>query len=235
MNYKSKAYLAFAIGLVCLLAASLIVGVCYSKQKSVANLTGIDHEYDDGFPIIDWEYWSSINPDVIGWITIPGTSVNYPIVQARPDNPSYYLSHDVYGNWNYYGCPYLDATCEDSGFASMNSVIYGHNIGYGSNLMFADVAKYSEYEYAIQHDEILLQSTDTKYRLRVKSSEVVAGWQQVKKTQFEEYNEYQNWLLDRQLNSLIVLEPVSLKLNTFSLVTCSYNQFNDERTIIYAQ
>ena len=58
---------------------------------------------ENGFPIVDWAFWQGVNADVIGWITIPGTPVDYPIVQAPADDPDYYLKHDVYGQYNYMG------------------------------------------------------------------------------------------------------------------------------------
>ena len=84
---------------------------------------------DDGFPTVDWAYWQGVNPDVIGWITVPGTTINSPIVQAPTDDPDFYLSHDVYGNYNIYGAIYLDAECAEAGLDSRNAVILGHHSG----------------------------------------------------------------------------------------------------------
>ena len=53
------------------------------------------------------------------------------MVQAHADSPTWYLSHDVYGNWNIYGCPYLDADCEEEGFGSQVAYVFAHHMDDG--------------------------------------------------------------------------------------------------------
>ena len=55
-------------------------------------------EAEDGFPDIDWDWWKKENPDVIGWVTVPGTGIDLPICQARDEDPTFYLAHDAYGS-----------------------------------------------------------------------------------------------------------------------------------------
>ena len=94
---------------------------------------------------------------MIGWVTVPGTNIDQPIVQAHADDPTYYLHHDIYKNYNIYGCPYLDSECEELGFESKNAVIFGHHMNDGS--IFSAFAEYSDQEYAEEHQKILLQDT----------------------------------------------------------------------------
>ena len=54
----------------------------------------------------DWDKLKEVNPDIIAWIYIEGTDINYPIVQTT-DN-SYYLNHSVYKEENPYGAVFLD-------------------------------------------------------------------------------------------------------------------------------
>ena len=72
----------------------------------------------DGAPTVDWEFWLSVNPDIVAWVSVPGTDIDYPVVQASADDPTFYLDHDVYRCWNPYGCPYLDAGCAGRGLAA---------------------------------------------------------------------------------------------------------------------
>ena len=83
------------------------------------------------------------NSDMVGWIRIDGTDIDYPVVQ-RVDEPNYYLKHDFAGRYTDYGCPFMQADC-DALAPSDNLIIYGHNMKDGS--MFADLAKYRSKDF----------------------------------------------------------------------------------------
>ena len=76
------------------------------------------------------------NSDTVGWITVPGTSVNYPVVQSI--NNSYYLNHDFNKNLNSYGWTFMDYRNDVSNL-NQNTIIYGHNISVYSNVMFGSL------------------------------------------------------------------------------------------------
>lgn len=86
----------------------------------------------------DFDYLRSVNSDVIGWIQIPGTKINYPIVQGT-DN-EYYLTHTVSGEENSSGAIFMDAAITD-GFDDRNPIIHGHNMKSGA--MFSRLNRYS--------------------------------------------------------------------------------------------
>ena len=86
----------------------------------------------------DFEYLWSINEDVIGWIQLPGTKINYPIVQGN-DN-EYYLNHTVSGEENSGGAIFMDAAILDQ-FEDKNAIIYGHNLKSGA--MFSRLNRYA--------------------------------------------------------------------------------------------
>ena len=82
-------------GLVCasLLALAGILGFTLYSMEQSGNpdpVPGKAVSLDPyGFPEVDWEYWKSVNPDVIAWVTVPGTNIDSPIVQAHSDDPEY--------------------------------------------------------------------------------------------------------------------------------------------------
>ncbi|MCI6141223.1 MAG: class B sortase [Subdoligranulum variabile] len=78
------------------------------------------------------------NADMVGWILIEDTNIDYPVMQT-PTDPTYYLKHDFEKHYTDYGCPFIQADC-DAQAPSDNLIIYGHNMKGGS--MFADLAKY---------------------------------------------------------------------------------------------
>ena len=131
MKKRTKSRIALAASAVFLLsAAAMFAFLLYCRQAahtppSPDAIPESTVEDGDGFPAVDWDYWQDINPDVIGWVTIPGTTVDSPILQAHGDAPGYYLKHDVYGNYNPAGAIYLDADCEELGLSSRNAVILG--------------------------------------------------------------------------------------------------------------
>ena len=90
------------------------------------------------------------NSDMIGWIQIEGTSIDYPVMQT-PADPNYYLKHDFEKNYTDYGCPFMQADC-DALAPSDNLIIYGHNMEDGS--MFADLAKYGSKDFWQSHKTV---------------------------------------------------------------------------------
>ena len=92
----------------------------------------------------------NLNPDLVGWIYIPGTVINYPVVQT-PDWVNYYLTRDFYGNESKYGAIYADemANIKDH---SDNITIYGHKMKDGS--MFAGLHNYSNKSFYDQYPTI---------------------------------------------------------------------------------
>ena len=66
------------------------------------------------------------NPDVYAWITVPGTEIEYPILQHPSDN-SYYFMHNIDGSYGYPGCIYTE-NLNSKDITDNNTVIYGHNV-----------------------------------------------------------------------------------------------------------
>ncbi len=60
------------------------------------------------------------------WLKVLGTSIDYPVAQAQEADPSFYLSHDLWGNACSSGCPYLDWRC---GANNRQALVYAHRIG----------------------------------------------------------------------------------------------------------
>ena len=90
------------------------------------------------------------NSDMVGWIQIEGTSIDYPVMQT-PTDPNYYLKHDFEKHYTDYGCPFMQADC-DALCPSDNLIIYGHNMKDGS--MFADLAKYRSKDFWQTHKTV---------------------------------------------------------------------------------
>jgi sortase B len=72
----------------------------------------------------------SLYPNVVGYISIPSLSINYPVV--RTDNNDYYLNHLITGEESATGSIFLDYRCGKNPLSARNSVIYGHNMNNGA-------------------------------------------------------------------------------------------------------
>lgn len=233
---KEKAALAVAIAAT---GSALLLGVWTWHVASVADdpvpaplLAVSDRLIDDPFPEVDWETWSSVNPDVVGWVTVPGTGISQPVVQAPADNPRFYLDHDVTRAWNPYGCPYLDAGCSLLGFGSPIALVFGHHMN--EDDMFARFASYSDEFYAQSHREILLQTPERKMALEVIAVDVVDADREPKVLTFESDEEYGAWVASLLSGAEVVLDPDASPESLVAFCTCSYGSPN-ERTIVYAE
>ena len=103
------------------------------------------------------------NSACVGWLTIPDTSVDYPVVWT-PRDPEYYLRRDFYGNHASGGTPFLDGRNEAQA-KGQNLIVYGHNMLDGS--MFKPIVQYLEPNSRQTHQDIYLELNGTQYHYQV--------------------------------------------------------------------
>lgn len=103
------------------------------------------------------------NSDCVGWLTIPDTTVDYPVVWT-PNNPEHYLRRDFYGNSASGGTPFLDGRNEAQA-KGQNLIVYGHNMLDGS--MFKPVLQYLTPNFQVTHEDIYLELNGTQYHYQV--------------------------------------------------------------------
>ncbi len=94
------------------------------------------------------------NADCIGWLSIDGTNISYPVMHT-PSDPQKYLRRNFYGKYSQSGVPFLDGRCD---FQSTNLIIYGHNMKNGT--MFSDLKKYVNREFLNTHRTVKFETTD---------------------------------------------------------------------------
>lgn len=87
------------------------------------------------------------NSDFLGYLAIPDTDINFPIVQGR-DN-QHYLSHAFDGSYSVFGCPFLDNRTAPDGDIL---VIHGHNMGSNRTEMFSSLLSFQAAAYAAEHN-----------------------------------------------------------------------------------
>ena len=105
---------------------------------------------------IDLRSLQSKYPDVRGWLTIPESGIDYPVLQSNAEDPEYYLRRDYRGNYDINGSLFLQADCILG--ESENLTIYGHNMNSGA--MFGNLDQYASYEYWKAHPSVFFQTPE---------------------------------------------------------------------------
>lgn len=103
------------------------------------------------------------NADCVGWLTIPDTGIDYPVMHT-PNDPEHYLRRDFYGNSASGGTPFLDGR-NAAHAEGQNLIVYGHNMMDGS--MFKPLISYLEPSFRETHKEIYLELSEKQYRYEV--------------------------------------------------------------------
>ena len=123
------------------------------------------------------------NPDLIGWVSIPGTGVDYPVLYT-PQDPEYYLRRDFYGEYAVSGSIFAGEGWTPGG---AHTILYGHNMDDGS--MFAALLDYQEEDFAREHSTVRFDTLEEEGEYQV----VAAFYSQAYDSQEEgafRYNQY---------------------------------------------
>ena len=103
------------------------------------------------------------NGDLVGWISIADTNINYPVMQSV-NEPNFYLKHGFDKDYSDYGCPYVQEDC-DVQEPSDNLVIYGHHMSNGS--MFAHLEKFKNKDFWSEHRIITFNTLTDKQEYEI--------------------------------------------------------------------
>ena len=94
------------------------------------------------------------NADCIGWLSIDGTNISYPVMHT-PSDPQKYLRRNFYGKYSQSGVPFLDGRCD---IQSTNLIIYGHNMRNGT--MFSNLKRYMDGDFLNAHRTVKFETAD---------------------------------------------------------------------------
>lgn len=221
MERIRKAAKATSVIVIAILTALTLTVLCASEEERIEISEMVDNLSDQEEPVrqIDWD---SLPAEVVAWIEVPGTSIDEPIAQAKPDVPNAYLYRDVFGQ-GAYGTPYIDCECTiDSRFV----MVYGHHMSDGT--AFAEFADFIDEGFAREHSRIIVykRSGDT-LELMVCAVDIVNASRERLVIDQEEGLEEIIGTPDLQL------ADTSDASQLFAFTTCSY-QTRNSRTVVYA-
>lgn len=183
---------------------------------------------------VDFASLQEMNPDIYAWIQIPGTNVNYPIVQSTGDD-SYYLDHTIEGKEGYSGSIYTEKL-NNKEFTDFNTVIYGHDMKDGT--MFKDLHKYEDLAFLQQNQTVIIYTPEKKLTYQIFAAVVYDDRHIMKSYDFNDTAQRQSFLDSvygvRNMNSNILSEPaVNTDSHILTLSTC-IGSMPDNRFIVEA-
>lgn len=193
----------------------------------------------------NWDKLKKINKEIIGWIKIKNTRIDYPVVQRKTDNSKsqFYLYHNYKGESSSYGSIFVDYRSK-KGLKSKNVVIHGHNMNDGS--MFENLMKYGKTEgnLAFYKKAPTIQistkdgGTETYKIFSIFKSNVnprQGEYFDFYCSQFRNDSQFMNYVYNLKIRSLIDTGvTVNEDDQLLTLVTCSY-EFYNFRTVVVAR
>lgn len=161
---------------------------------------------------IDWNYLKSINKDIIGWIEIEDSKINYPILQDN--NNLFYLKHSYNKKYSSSGSIF---TTTKNPFISEETTIYGHNMKNGS--MFSMLDKYMDKDFLCSHLKIKIYTPTTNYEGTIFSVYSIGIETENHNIKQLDFNERIKYYQKASKYTLDIMDNVS---NIVKLSTCSY-------------
>lgn len=183
---------------------------------------------------VDWDALRAINPDIVGWVFVPGSEINYPIVHTA-DN-EYYLTHDFKGTEGFlakHGAIFLAAENEGD-FSDPNNLVYGHNMRDGS--MFASITGMTDQARFDELRTVYILTPQGNYRLRTFSLVHCAADDPLAQMTFSSEEERVSYVQDKMDRSVVQASDIpaaSDTTKTFAFSTCD-SLPTDGRYVLFA-
>ncbi len=211
-----------------------VTSIQENVKKTIEETNPNEAEQEKEDHVIKNTYLSSlfaINPDVIGWLKVNNTNVDYPVVQTN--NNDYYLKHNLYKESDKNGWIFMDYRNSLYNLDS-NTIIYGHNMYY-SSVMFGSLTKAYKKDW-YSNSENLIISFDTIYesmKYQIFSIYKVDKTKDYLKTYFandQEFTDFVNLITKRSITDFNVEVKPGDKILTLS--TCTGE---NQRLVIHAK
>ena len=179
---------------------------------------------------LDLSALQAVNPDVVGWIRIPDTRVDYPLMQGQDND--YYLTHTWDGQENSVGSIFLEHR-NHMDFTDFNTIVYGHNMNDGS--MFAALPRFATTWYYERHPYVYILTASGVLRYEVFASYRASVEGSTYGLSFQQDMTKVNFLTDAVKNSQLTtdIQP-ALTDRILTLSTCSGVGYSN-RWVVHAR
>ncbi|NLU35414.1 MAG: class B sortase [Clostridiales bacterium] len=171
-----------------------------------------------------------INPDVVGWVRVPNTVIDYPVVQAQDND--YYLRRDIYGNYASAGAIFMDYRSDAQG-RGRHIILYGHHMKNGT--MFKELDKYKKKEFFDENNFVRFDSLFSEMKWEVFSvyvTETDFPYIQTDINSDEEYIAFLRMIKNRSMHQKDI--ELMQEDQILTLSTCSY-EYDDARLVVHAR
>lgn len=247
---KKKIYIVIAAVLLiaATVCAALAIRQYWLEQNAGSRYEEIREEAGTGVPEeepepepeepvvipIDFAALQERNPEVYAWITIPGTAIDYPILQSGTDN-TYYLTHTIDGTQSPEGSIFTE-NYNSTDFEDPNTVIYGHDMRNGS--MFQNLLNYQDRSFFDANREVIIYTPDAIRHYRIFAAYLYDDRHLMQSFDFDDptvFEQYVNMIFSiRDMNSCIDTETeVGADDKIITLSTC-YGLQDDVRYLVQA-
>ncbi len=184
---------------------------------------------------VDWDALRAVNPNIVAWIYIPDSPVNYPVVQGQDNQEYLHKAFDGSTGWlASAGTIFLDSN-NASDLSDRNSALYGHHMNDGS--MFASLSDWQNNDEFNSHRDIYLLTPQGNYRLKTFAMVKTTGTDALVQTTFSSEESYRSYIQDKLDRSVVTQEGDVLGASdiTQSMLfsTCEYSQA-DGRAVLFA-
>lgn len=201
------------------------------EQYQVLQGEAVTQTEDPAQNQVDFEALQKINPDVYAWIQIPGTNIDYPILQSATEADDYYLNTTIDGKTGYPGSIYTEKYNSTS-FTDPVTVVYGHNMKEGT--MFADLHKYTDKAFFDSNPYIYIYLPDKTLKYQIFAAVAFDDRYILGSYNFNDKNDFQKYL--DELRSSIdgnVNQDVSVTQDSriLTLSTC-IGEYPDQRWLV---
>lgn len=217
------------VGIALLIAAAIMFAktqVDYYAQdvinQELAAYTTVPEKKDEA-PVVDWAGLKAVNSQVVGWIQIPGSQINYPVYQTT-DN-EYYLHTNAKGEWSIGGQIFMDYENNPNGLIDQQTILYGHHMRNGS--MFQFIGALNDQSTFNKVETIWYLTPTQTYELEpVFTYHTDEDDDEVRQFNFTSVDEFRSYLKDRLSRAVSsrsdAAEVISRAEHVLTLFTCNY-------------
>lgn len=170
-----------------------------------------------------------VNNEYKFWIKVENTNIDYPVAQGKDND--YYINHDFNKNENISGAIFLDY--RNNFINDLNTIVYGHHMR--NETMFNNLVKFKDSNFFNENNNIKIIYDGKELEYKVFSVYVIDDKNNYLITNFNNSNEYNNYIKEIRDRSLYKNDvEVTDKDKIITLSTCSF-EFEGARTVVHGK